>query len=103
VTRALLVLALCCALTPPAAAQTVACKPHDAYLALLASKYVEDVVAFGIVTADGEPNGKPAALMEMTRSNGGSWTLVITDVRTGCSAPMLSGGKFGLKRPERGA
>jgi hypothetical protein len=86
----------------PAAARP-SCKPHDAYMEMLASKYDEHVVAFGIVTADGEPNGKPAALMEMTRSDSGSWTLVLTDATTGCSGPLLSGGRFRLKAAERGA
>jgi len=70
-----------------ALAAGIACAPpqvaHDVFLSWLSAKYSERVVAEGIA-------GKGKAIIEITVSKAGTWTVVVTD-SDGCSGIIASG------------
>ena len=76
------VLLLLSAATRPAAA-VEACVLHDVALQQLSKSYSEQVAGRGL-TADGQK------MIELLTSEGGSWTLIITDVH-GRSCMLASG------------
>ncbi len=76
----------------PAAAQE-ACILHDVALQQLSKAYSEQVAGRGL-TADGQK------MIELLTSEGGSWTLVVTDVR-GRSC-MLASGDVWVRLPAPG-
>ncbi len=76
----------------PAAAQE-ACVLHDAALQQLSKAYGEHVAGRGL-TADGK------IMFELLTSEGGSWTLIMTDVDG--NTCMLAGGDVWLDLPAPG-
>ncbi len=85
------ILILAAAIRPVAAQE--ACVLHDAALQQLSKTYGEHVAGRGL-TADGKK------MIELLTSEGGSWTLMVTDVHG--NTCMLAGGDVWMNLPAPG-
>lgn len=86
-----MILILSAAIRPVAAQE--ACVLHDAALQQLSKAYGEHVAGRGL-TADGQK------MIELLTSEGGSWTLMVTDVHG--NTCMIAGGDVWIKLPAPG-
>lgn len=80
--------------------QSSPCAQHDVLIKHLADKFHESVRFDGVVTDDGMETGNPVGFIEITASDAGTWTALVTDVSTGVTCIRGSGAAFKVETPK---